>query len=126
MIGQGCSKLSADIDGRILDRIAGLEKIIASELAEGALAANNTKTRRDCTLSNEVMIWVVLAMGLFTELSICQVVKACRRLRHGEKLPARSNLCVADNVLDVPDCEAHQSLGHWSGNLGHRSPRTHG
>ncbi len=37
MNGQGCSDLSADINGRILDRIAGLEKIIAPAIIEQAL-----------------------------------------------------------------------------------------
>lgn len=99
MDGQGCSDLSSDVNGRILDRIAGLEKIITPELVERALAGTGKQTRRVCTLTNEVMIWVVLAMGLFTELPIRQVFKACRRLRHGEDSPARSSLCVARQRL---------------------------
>ena len=45
------------------------------------------------------MIWVVLAMGLFTELPIRQVFKTCRRLRKGEASPCRSALCVARQRL---------------------------
>ncbi len=37
MDGQGCSDLPADVNGRSLDRIAGLEKIIAPELVEQAV-----------------------------------------------------------------------------------------
>jgi len=99
MDGQGCSHLSADVHGRILDRIAGLEKIIAPELVEQALAQTGKQTKRVCTLTNEIMIWVVLAMGLLTELPIRQVFKACRRLRRGEASPARSSLCVARQRL---------------------------
>lgn len=99
MNGQGCWKLFADDDGRILDRIVGLEKVISPELVERALAETGKQTTRVCTLTNEVMIWVVLAMGLFTELPIRQVFKACRRLRHGEDSPARSSLCVARQRL---------------------------
>ncbi len=96
---QGCSNLSADSNGRILDRIAGLEKVIAAELVKQALAQTGKQSRRLCTLSNEVMIWVVLAMGLFTELPIRQVFKACRRLRSREVSPARSSLCMARQRL---------------------------
>lgn len=99
MCGQGCSELSSEVNERILDRIAGLEKIIAPELVEQALTQTGKKTRRACRLTNEIMIWVVLAMGLFTELPIRQVFKACRRLRYGETSPARSSLCVARQRL---------------------------
>lgn len=44
-------------------------------------------------------MWIVLAMGLFTELPIRQVFKACRRLRSGEDSPARSSLCMARQRL---------------------------
>lgn len=99
MIGHGCSELPADANGRILDRIAGLEKVIPRSLVEQALADTGKQTKRVCTLSNEVMIWVVLAMGLFTDMPIRQVFKACRRLRLGEDSPARSSLCVARQRL---------------------------
>lgn len=99
MNGQGCSDLSSEINGRILDRIAGLEKIIAPELVMQALALTGKQTRRVCSLTNDLMMWVVIAMGLFTELPIRQVFKACRRLRHGEHSPARSSLCVARQRL---------------------------
>lgn len=96
---QGCSRLPADEQGRILDRLAGMEKIIAPELIAQALASTNKQTKRVCDLTNEVMIRVVLAMGLFTEMPIRQVFKAARRLRHGELSPARSTLCVARQRL---------------------------
>ena len=66
MVGQGCSPLSADEHGRILDRLAGLEKVIAPELVTKALAATGKQSMRRMKLANEIMIWVVLAMGLFT------------------------------------------------------------
>jgi hypothetical protein len=157
MDGQGCSDLCGDDNGRILDRIAGLEKVIAPELVEQALTRTGKRSKRTCTLTNEVMIWVVLAMGLFTEMPIRQVFKACRRLRKREESPARSSLCMArqrlgseplvalhelvvkplatprtpgafyrgmrkvaidGTVLDVPDCDAHQSFGRSSGSRG--------
>ncbi len=109
MDGQGRSYLPADVNGRILDRIAGLEKIVSPKLVEQALAQTGKQTTRACGLSNEVMIWVVLAMGLFTELPIRQVFKACRRLRNRESSPARSSLCVARQRLgSEPLVSLHQ------------------
>ena len=64
MDGQGCSDPVSRISPRILDRIAGLEKIITPALVKRALAMTGKQTKRDCTLSNEVMILVVLALGL--------------------------------------------------------------
>ena len=46
-------------------------------------------------------MWVVLAMGLLTDLPIRQVFKAARRLRKGEESPHRSSLCVARQRLGV-------------------------
>ena len=85
--------------GRIVDRLAGLEEIIAPELVAAALQATGKQSTRRCGLSNEIMVWVVLAMGLFTEMPIRQVFKASRRLRMGEQSPARSSLCVARQRL---------------------------
>ena len=99
MSGQGCSDFSTEVDVWILDRIAGLEKIIAPELVNQALAMTGKQVTRECRLNNEVMTWVVLSMGLFTELPIRQVYKACRRMRHGELSPARSSLCMARQRL---------------------------
>ncbi len=99
MDGQGCSSYSSEVNGTILDRIAGLGKIIRPELVEQALAQTNKKSKRVCGLTNEVMMWVVLAMGIFTNLPIRRVFKACRRLRAGEVSPARSTLCMARQRL---------------------------
>lgn len=96
---QGRSKLPADINGRILDRLAGLEKIILPDLVNKVIANAGKRNNQGCGLTHNVMIWVVLAMGLFTELPIRQVFKACRRLRHGEESPARSSLCMARQRL---------------------------
>ena len=99
MVEQGCSRLSADENGRILDRLAGMEKIILPKLAMQALASTGKQSTRRCSLTNEIMIWVVLAMGLFTEMPIRQVFKVSRRLRKGEASPARSSLCMARQRL---------------------------
>lgn len=110
MCEHGCSRLQADANGRILDRLAGMEKIIAPELAMQALADTGKQTTRICSLTNEVMLWVVLGMGLFTDMPIRQVFKVARRLRHGETTPARSSLCMARQRLGSEPLVALYSL----------------
>ena len=56
---------------------------------------------RACKLPHEVMMWVVLAMGIFTNLPIRQVFKQARRLRVAEATPCRSALCVARQRLGL-------------------------
>jgi hypothetical protein len=47
------------------------------------------------------MLWVVLAMGLFTDMPIRRVFCHARRMRGDGRLPARSSLCVARQRLGV-------------------------
>jgi hypothetical protein len=97
----GQSTLPPDATGRILDRLAGLEQIIPPEAVRQALAATGRTNPRRCKLTHEIVCWVVLAMGLLTDLPIRQVFKHARRLRVGEKTPHRSSLCVARQRLGV-------------------------
>jgi hypothetical protein len=98
---QGRCTLPADSAGRILDRLAGLEQIIRPSDIEQALTATGRVNSRSCTLTHEIVLWVVLAMGLLTDLPIRQVFKHARRLRQGEESPHRSSLCVARQRLGV-------------------------
>ena len=98
---QGHCTLPADDAGRILDRLAGLEQVIPAEAVRQALQATGRTNQRRCQLTHEVVCWVVLAMGLLTELPIRQVFKHARRLRFGEKSPHRSSLCVARQRLGI-------------------------
>ncbi|HMB03828.1 MAG TPA: IS4 family transposase [Isosphaeraceae bacterium] len=98
---QGQCSLPADEAGRVLDRLAGLEQIIRPEDIQHALAATSRVNLRTCRLTHEVVLWVVLAMGLFTDLPIRQVFKHARRLRKGEESPPRSSLRVARQRLGV-------------------------
>lgn len=82
-----------------LDRIAGLEKVISRADIADALEASSKVDSRKCLLTYEVMMRVVLAMGLFTDLPIRQVYKACRRIRKGDDSPLRSSLCEARQRL---------------------------
>jgi hypothetical protein len=101
MLEQGRSTLATGEDGRILDRLAGLEKVISPDLVRQVLQAADRVNGRACELTHEVMLWVVLAMGLLTHLPIRQVFRHARRLRPGEKCPARSSLCMARQRLGV-------------------------
>lgn len=113
MTRQGRCVLPPDESGRILDRLAGLEKIIAPALVSQVLAATNRFNQRACTLTHEVMLWVVLAMGILTDLPIRQVFKHARRLRVGEDAPHRSSLCVARQRLGVaPVRQLFQEVVH--------------
>src|SRR5947208_16994269 len=81
--------------GRVLDRLLLLEKVIGPEGVEQALTDTACFDSRACVLTREVIFWVVLAMGIWTDLPIRQVFKAARRLQPGEATPHRSSLCVA-------------------------------
>ncbi|MBV8676006.1 MAG: IS4 family transposase [Planctomycetaceae bacterium] len=98
---QGQCTLPADDAGRILDRLAGLEQVIPAEAVRQALQATGRTNQRRCKLTHEVVCWVVLALGLLTDLSIRQVFKHARRLRVGEETPNRSSLCVARQRLGI-------------------------
>jgi hypothetical protein len=98
---QGHCTLTPDDAGRTLDRLAGLEQIIPAGAVRQALEATGRTNQRRCKLTHEVVCWVVLAMGLLTDLPIRQVFKHARRLRVGEETPNRSSLCVARRRLGV-------------------------
>lgn len=101
MVEQGRCTLTPDDSGRVLDRLAGLEQVIPSEAVRQALLATGRIGQRACKLTHEVMLWVVLAMGVLTDLPIRQVFKHARRLHRGEDSPHRSSLCVARQRLGV-------------------------
>lgn len=100
-MSHGQCTLPPDESGRILDRLAGLEKLIPPETVRQALAATGRTNPRRCQLTHEVVCWVVLAMGILTELPIRQVFKHARRLHVGETTPHRSSLCVARQRLGI-------------------------
>jgi Insertion element 4 transposase N-terminal/Transposase DDE domain len=85
----------------VLDRLAGLRKVISEAVMEQALLDTGRDKQRACRLSHGVMLWVVLAMGVLTDLPIRTVFKHARRMRPGDKTPSRSNLCEARQRLSV-------------------------
>lgn len=101
MVGQGRCTLTPDDSGRVLDRLAGLEQVISDASVRQALLATGRVGQRACMLTHEVTLWIVLAMGILTDLPIRQVFKHARRLHVGEASPHRSSLCVARQRLGV-------------------------
>ncbi len=98
---QGQCTLPTDDPGWVLDRLAGLEQVIHPADIQRALSATGRVNSRSCKMTHEVVLWVVLAMGLLTNLPIRQVVKHARRLRHGQESLHRSSLWVARQRLGV-------------------------
>ncbi|MFV1969312.1 MAG: IS4 family transposase [Pirellulaceae bacterium] len=98
---QGSCVLPPNEAGRVLDRIVGLEKVIAPEVIRQVLQACGRVNPRACTLTYEVTLWVVLAMGVFTNVPVRQVFKRTRYGRQREETPGRSNLCEARQRLGV-------------------------
>ena len=87
--------------GRVLDRLLLLEKVIPPGEVRQVLEDTGCLDARRCTLTFEIACWMVLAMGVLTDLPLRQVFKACRRLYPGEDTPHRSSLCRARQRLGV-------------------------
>ncbi|MDP6554530.1 MAG: transposase domain-containing protein [Pirellulaceae bacterium] len=98
---QGSFTSLPDESGRVLDRLAGLEQVIAPDVARQCLSEAGCDGQRSCGLSHEVMLWIVLAMGLFTEVPIRQVFKRSRFARACEPTPSRSALCQGRQRLGI-------------------------
>lgn len=98
---QGRCVFPTDDQGRVCDRLAGLEQVIGSEAVRQILRETGRINARRCNLTHEVMLWVVLAMGIFTNVPIRQVFKRSRFARPREDSPSRSSLCEARQRLGV-------------------------
>ncbi len=101
MSEQGCCEDTTPDTLTVVDRLAGLSKVIPPAVMEQALVDTGKADQRACRLSHRVMLWIVLAMGVLTDLPIRQVFAHARRMRSGEREPSRSNLCEARQRLGV-------------------------
>jgi hypothetical protein len=95
------STLPEGYGGRVLDRLLLLEQVMPREDVVQVLHDTGCLDARRCTLTFEVTCWLVLAMGILTDLPIRQVFKAARRLYPAEPTPHRSSLCRARQRLGV-------------------------
>ena len=98
---QGRCTFPPDVSGRVCDRLAGLEQVIDSETVRQVLLETGRANPRACKLTHEVILWVVLAMGIFTNVPIRQVFKRTRFARARVDSPCRSSLCHARQRLGV-------------------------
>src|SRR5262249_247646 len=89
-----------------LDRLVGLSQVIPAASVRAALHATERENLRACVLSHEVMTWVLLAMGVLTDLPIRSVYQHARRLQPGDALPTRAALCLARRRLGVAPLRA--------------------
>src|SRR3954467_2118578 len=69
---------------RVLDKLLLLEHVIPRGEVLQVLHDTGCLDARRCTLTFEVTCWLVLAMGVLTDLPLRQVFKAARRLYGGE------------------------------------------
>jgi hypothetical protein len=101
MSGKTPRNFAVDASGVVVDRLVGLQQFIPADRVRQAVHAAGRRNRADCRLTHEIMLWVVLAMGILTELPLRQVFKHARRLRQGEPSPPRNTLCMARRRLGV-------------------------
>lgn len=121
------ASLPEDESGRVLDRLAGLEKAIAPDAVRQCLSETGHIGQRLCGLNHEVMLWIVLAMGLFTEVPIRQVFKRSRFARPYEPTPSRSALCQGRQRLGIgPIRRLHQRIVRPLAQAGTRGAFYHG
>ena len=114
---QRASVLPEGHGGRVLDKLLLLEQVIPAGEVLQVLEDTGCLDARSCTLTFEVTCWVVLAMGVLTEMPIRQVFKAARRLYPNESTPHRSSLCRARQRLGVaPLCLLFELVlsANWS------------
>jgi hypothetical protein len=98
---QKMSTLSADEQGRVLDRLAGLDSVISPDLIRQVCLETGRVNGRKCKLTHEVMLYVLVAMGVVTNMAIRAVFRHARKLRPNDKTPARSSLCEARQRLGI-------------------------
>jgi hypothetical protein len=84
-----------------LERLAGLQQLIGRHRPRQVLQQTGHHNRSHCRLTHEVMLWVVLAMGILTDLPLREVFRHSTRRRPGQTLPCRSALCQARQRLGV-------------------------
>src|SRR5438270_3067155 len=95
---QGRCLLPASDAGKVLDRLLLLEQVIGPDGVQQALRDTACFDSRARVLTREVTFWLVLAMGIWTDLPIRQVFKFARRLRPGEATPHRSGFPSVSSV----------------------------
>jgi hypothetical protein len=101
MTRQGLANGAAVLGPVDLERLAALQHFIGPDRLTQVLRGCGRRNRRHGRLTHEVMLWVVLAMGILTDLPLREVFRHATPRRPGQKLPGRSGLCQARQRLGV-------------------------
>jgi Insertion element 4 transposase N-terminal/Transposase DDE domain len=101
MARQGLSSGPLALGPVDLERLAGLQHFIGADRLRQVLRDCSRRNRSHCRLTHEVMLWVLLAMGILTDLPLREVFRHATPRRRGQKLPCRSGLCQARQRLGV-------------------------
>ena len=88
-------------NGHMLDRLLLLREFIPVHEVLQVLEDTDCFDSRSCTLTFEVTCWIVLAMGILTDMPIRAVFRAATTLHNLVHVPARSTLCEARQRLGV-------------------------
>jgi hypothetical protein len=83
------------------DRLTGLTRLIPATVVRDVLRKTDRDNPRSCVLSHEATTWVLLAMGILTDLPIRSVYQHARRLQAGAAIPSRSAVCQARRRLGI-------------------------
>jgi hypothetical protein len=84
-----------------LDRLIGLQQFIDEDTIQQVLDETGRRNRQGCRLTHSIMLWLVLAMGVLTDLPLAEVFRQCRRLCPGQPRAKRAALCRARQRLGV-------------------------
>ena len=79
-------------------RLSGLKRIVPASLVKRILRQSDQHTRIGARLPAQLVLWFVLALGLFCRDCYRQVFRALRPFRRGG-VPGRSTLCEARHRL---------------------------
>ena len=97
----GWSDVEAAGVERFGDRLVGWESCISPELIEQVVRESGRVSGRKCRLNASFTLWLVLAMGLLTDVPIRGVYRRSRCFREGERIPTRAALCKARQRLGI-------------------------
>lgn len=97
---------TADSSHEFLDRCAAWEALIPLRQLQQALDDCGLVPERRCRLTPLVMLRVVLAMGLYTDVPLRGVFRHCRRFHFQNRTLTRSALCRARQRLGTKPLRA--------------------
>src|SRR5262249_32949583 len=89
-----------------LARLTGLSQVVSAAVVRQVVSEDGCINERACVLSCEVTTWVLLAMGVLTDLPIRSVYQHARRLQPGDPVPTRGALCLARQRLGIAPVRA--------------------